>query len=220
MYMHQWQSEQCIDLPMGKVVCIGRNYVEHAKELDNPIPSSPLLFIKPATSLVPFGNEVTLNAALGEHHYEAELALLIGTKIDADTSEPLMHIAGVGLALDLTLRDLQSELKAQGHPWERAKAYDNSCPITPFVPCDENTFAKSIEYRFWQNGELKQHGDSSLMIFPITELLKEVSRYFTLQPGDIVLTGTPKGVGSLAQGDKLKLQLDQHPAWYSEVILK
>lgn len=220
MYKHQWQSKQFINLPTGKVVCIGRNYVEHAKELDNPIPSSPLLFIKPATSLVAFDNEVTLNAALGEHHYEAELALLIGTKIDAGTSAPLTHIAGVGLALDLTLRDLQSELKAQGHPWERAKAYDNSCPITPFVPCDENTFTKSIEYRFWQNGELKQHGDSSLMIFPITELLKEVSRYFTLQPGDIVLTGTPKGVGSLAQGDKLKLQLQQHPTWHSEVILK
>lgn len=220
MYKHQWQSKQFINLPTGKVVCIGRNYVEHAKELDNPIPSSPLLFIKPATSLVAFDNEVTLNAALGEHHYEAELALLIGTKIDAGTSTPLTHIAGVGLALDLTLRDLQSELKAQGHPWERAKAYDNSCPITPFVPCDENTFTKSIEYRFWQNGELKQHGDSSLMIFPITELLKEVSRYFTLQPGDIVLTGTPKGVGSLAQGDKLKLQLQQHPTWHSEVILK
>lgn len=220
MYRHQWQSKQFINLPTGKVVCIGRNYVEHAKELDNPIPSSPLLFIKPATSLVAFDNEVTLNAALGEHHYEAELALLIGTKIDAGTSTPLTHIAGVGLALDLTLRDLQSELKAQGHPWERAKAYDNSCPITPFVPCNENTFTKSIEYRFWQNGELKQHGDSSLMIFPITELLKEVSRYFTLQPGDIVLTGTPKGVGSLAQGDKLKLQLQQHPTWHSEVILK
>ncbi|PAY00595.1 isomerase/hydrolase [Pseudoalteromonas sp. HM-SA03] len=220
MYRHQWQNKQFTNLPTGKVVCIGRNYVEHAKELDNPIPSSPLLFIKPATSLVAFDNEVTLNAALGEHHYEAELALLIGSKIDAGTSAPLMHIAGIGLALDLTLRDLQSELKAQGHPWERAKAYDNSCPITPFVPCDENTFAKNIEYRFWQNGELKQHGDSSLMIFPITELLKEVSRYFTLQPGDIVLTGTPKGVGSLAQGDKLKLRMEQHPAWHSEVILK
>ncbi|GEK08070.1 fumarylacetoacetate hydrolase family protein [Pseudoalteromonas sp. SCSIO 43201] len=220
MYQHKRDNLVPWDLPVGKIVCIGRNYVEHAKELDNPIPDNPLLFIKPATSLVTFDSDLCLNAALGEHHYEAELALLIGTQIDANTAEPLKHIAGVGLALDLTLRDLQSELKAQGHPWERAKAYDNSCPITPFIPCDESTFAEGVEYRFWQNDELKQHGDSSLMIFPIIELMNEITRYFTLQPGDIVLTGTPKGVGSLASGDKLKLQLEQYPAWHGNVTVK
>ncbi|MBR8841890.1 fumarylacetoacetate hydrolase family protein [Pseudoalteromonas sp. JC3] len=219
MYQHIDNENNKISLPAGKIVCVGRNYVAHAKELDNPIPSSPLLFIKPATSLVPFNNEMKLDAALGEHHYEAELALLVGTKIDAKTPAPLKHIAGIGLALDLTLRDLQSELKAQGHPWERAKAYDNSCPATPFVPCDENTFAECIEYRFWQNGELKQHGDSSLMIFPIAELLKDIARYFTLQPGDIVLTGTPKGVGSLAHGDELTLQLKSHTPWHGKVAI-
>ncbi|MEJ6474309.1 fumarylacetoacetate hydrolase family protein [Pseudoalteromonas piscicida] len=219
MYLHTDSKNNKINLPAGKVVCVGRNYVAHAKELDNPVPSSPLLFIKPATSLVPFDNTVTLNAALGQHHYEAELALLVGAKIDADTPEPLKHIVGIGLALDLTLRDLQSELKAQGHPWERAKAYDNSCPITPFVPCDTDQLSRNIEYRFWQNETLKQHGHSELMIFSIATLLQAITQYFTLSPGDVVLTGTPQGVGCLSQGDHLQLQLGDHTPWRAQLQL-
>ena len=219
MNTYQWHTGEPINLPLGKVVCVGRNYVAHAEELNNPVPEKPLLFIKPATSLVAFEQNIALKKALGDHHYEAELALLVGNTIDATSDNPLRHICGLGLALDLTLREVQAQLKAQGHPWERAKAYDGSCPISPFVRCDEETLADNIEYRFWQNGLLRQHGESRLMIFSMTSLLQEISQYFTLMPGDIVLTGTPQGVGRLTDGDALTLQLENQQPWQAQVQL-
>ena len=205
MYQHQWHTGEAINLPTGKIVCIGRNYAAHAQELNNPIPSRPILFIKPSTCLQSF-KEITLAKRLGEHHYEAELALLIGETISYGDEDVLAKIAGVGLALDLTLRDVQSELKSKGHPWERAKAYDGSCPVTPFYPLESPNELTCAEYKYWQNGELKQHGNTQLMVFNIERLLKEIAEHFTLRSGDIVLTGTPKGVGVLHHGDKLQLQ--------------
>ena len=205
MYQHQWHTGESINLPTGKIVCIGRNYAAHAQELNNPIPSRPILFIKPSTCLQPF-KEITLAKRLGEHHYEAELALLIGETISYGDQDVLTKIAGVGLALDLTLRDVQSELKSKGHPWERAKAYDGSCPVTPFYQLESAIELASAKYKYWQNSELKQHGKTQLMLFSIERLLKEITELFTLCPGDLVLTGTPEGVGVLHHGDKLQLQ--------------
>ncbi|TMP80492.1 isomerase/hydrolase [Pseudoalteromonas phenolica] len=205
MYQHQWHTGEAINLPTGKIVCIGRNYAAHAKELNNPIPSRPILFIKPSTCLQPF-KEIKLAKRLGEHHYEAELALLVGETISYGDKDVLTKIAGVGLALDLTLRDVQSELKSKGHPWECAKAYDGSCPVTPFYQLESATELASAEYNYWQNSELKQHGKTQLMLFSIERLLKEITEHFTLCPGDLVLTGTPEGVGVLHHGDELQLQ--------------
>ncbi|TMP32685.1 fumarylacetoacetate hydrolase family protein [Pseudoalteromonas rubra] len=220
MYQHVWESGESIALPVGKAVCVGRNYVAHAKELNNPIPDSPLLFIKPATALCHFQSPLRLNSTLGEHHYEAELVLLVGSRIDHNTSAPLEHISGIATGLDLTLRDLQSELKQQGHPWECAKAYDNSCSLTPFRPVDGLGESSVLHYAFWQNGQLKQRGDSSLMIFNLHTLLKACARYFTLLPGDIVMTGTPKGVGALQSGDELTLSLLDGPAYSATVDIR
>ncbi|WP_462165025.1 fumarylacetoacetate hydrolase family protein [Pseudoalteromonas xiamenensis] len=219
MYSHIWSDGSKIDLPIGKAVCVGRNYVEHAKELDNPIPDNPILFIKPKTSIVRFDRNLTLNKKLGAHHFEAELALLVGETITRGTVSPLQCIVGVGLALDITLREVQNELKAKGHPWERAKAYDSSCPVTAFHRCSLSK-SSSYEYRFWQNGELKQHGDSALMLFPLERLLREISQSFTLEPGDIVLTGTPKGVDVLNDGDELTLQLLDYPPAQGQVAIE
>ena len=205
MYQHKWHTGEAINLPTGKTVCIGRNYAAHAQELNNPIPSRPILFIKPCTCLQPF-KEIKLAKRLGEHHYEAELALLVGETISYGDKDVLTKIAGVGLALDLTLRDVQSELKSKGHPWERAKAYDGSCPVTPFYQLESATELASAEYNYWQNSELKQHGKTQLMLFSIERLLKEITELFTLCPGDLVLTGTPEGVGVLHHGDMLQLQ--------------
>ena len=205
MYQHQWHTGEAINLPTGKTVCIGRNYAAHAQELNNPIPSRPILFIKPCTCLQPF-KEIKLAKRLGEHHYEAELALLVGETISYGDKDVLTKIAGVGLALDLTLRDVQSELKSKGHPWERAKAYDGSCPVTPFYQLESATELARAEYKYWQNSELKQHGKTQLMLFSIERLLKEITELFTLCPGDLVLTGTPEGVGVLHHGDMLQLQ--------------
>ncbi|KNC68512.1 fumarylacetoacetate hydrolase family protein [Pseudoalteromonas ardens] len=220
MYQHLWESGDAVALEVGKAVCVGRNYVAHAKELNNPIPDSPLLFIKPASAFCHFQSPLVLNTTLGEHHYEAELVLLVGETIDNHTREPLQHICGIATGLDLTLRELQSKLKQQGHPWECAKAFDNSCSLTPFRAVnglDENNV---LHYRFWQNDALKQHGDSSLMIFSLSSLLTEISRYFTLNPGDIVMTGTPQGVGALNEGDTLALQLQDAPRYSATISVR
>ncbi|KZN58484.1 fumarylacetoacetate hydrolase family protein [Pseudoalteromonas luteoviolacea] len=218
MYHHKWQSDVEMVLPVGKAVCVGRNYVAHAKELNNPVPNAPLLFIKPNSALCDFGPETAINLSLGEHHYEAELILLVGSKIDSSCTAPLRHIAGVGLGLDLTLRDLQTELKQKGHPWETAKAFDGSGCITPFIPVNMDTLEAGLTYQFWQNGTLKQRGDSKYMIFSMASLLTSIAQFFTLYPGDIVMTGTPEGVGALSIGDELKLQLGGGNIYCSRVV--
>lgn len=198
----QWQQ------PLGKIVCVGRNYAEHAAELNNPIPAQPLLFIKPATSAVDMKQPLQLPQRQGDVHYETEIALLIGKPLcKVDESAAMKGIAGVGLAMDLTLRDLQSELKKQGHPWERAKAWDGACPLTTFVPADRVTDWSDLELVMQLNGEEKQRGKASQMLTPIATLLSHISQTFTLLPGDVVITGTPAGVGRLTSGDRLDLEL-------------
>lgn len=194
--------------PLGKIVCVGRNYAEHAAELNNPIPEQPLLFIKPATSAAHLDQPVQLPEAAGDVHYETEIALLIGKPLrKASVDEALQAVVGVGLALDLTLRGLQSELKKQGHPWERAKAWDGACPLSAFVPADQVADWPALELSLSINGVERQRGTASQMLTPIPQLLSHISQTFTLLPGDVVITGTPAGVGKLASGDQLQLEL-------------
>jgi len=194
--------------PLGKLVCVGRNYAEHAAELNNPLPEQPLLFIKPATSAVAMQNPVHLPEGAGDVHYETEIALLIGNRLNkAPPQEALEAVIGVGLALDLTLRDLQTELKKQGHPWERAKAWDGACPLSSFVPACEVKDWQELELSLAINGIEKQRGKAKQMLTPIAELLSHISQTFTLLPGDVVITGTPAGVGKLVSGDQLDVKL-------------
>ncbi|WP_372769905.1 fumarylacetoacetate hydrolase family protein [Pseudoalteromonas sp.] len=203
-----WNNGEAIELPIGKAVCVGRNYVAHAEELGNDVPTEPLLFLKPASSIVNAEGEVVLDHSLGEHHYEAELMLLIGKPLNKGNIEDYKScIAGLGVGLDLTLRDEQAKLKAKGHPWERAKAYDQSCLVSRFLPLTEGDLTHS-EFSLSINDELRQSGDTHLMIFKIEQLLAEIVQYFSLQPGDLVLTGTPQGVGRLNAGDRLALSLN------------
>lgn len=192
----------------SKLVAVGRNYADHAAELNNPVPSEPLLFIKPSTSLVAMNQPLSLPQNLGEVHYETELALLIGERLtQVSPDEALSKVAAVGLALDLTLRDVQNQLKQQGHPWERAKAWDGSCPVSAFVPASQIEDWQELELSLKINSELRQQGKVKQMLFPLAELLSQISHSFTLLPGDLVLTGTPKGVGRLNSGDKLEASL-------------
>lgn len=193
---------------LGKIVCVGRNYAEHAAELNNPIPEQPLLFIKPATSAVDMQQPLELPQGLGDIHYETEIALLIGQTLSKDEpEEALAAVIGVGLALDLTLRDLQTELKNLGHPWERAKAWDGACPLSSFVTVDKIKDWQELELSLKINGIEKQRGQAKQMLTPIAELLSHISQTFTLLPGDVVITGTPAGVGKLTTGDQLDLEL-------------
>lgn len=206
VYAHRLDGSNS-DLPIGKVVCVGRNYAEHARELNNPIPTEPLLFIKPATAIVPMEQPFTIPADRGSCHIETEMALLIGVPLtSADTVQAVAAVVGVGLGFDLTLRDLQNDLKAKGLPWEKAKGFDGGCPLSGFVSAAGVDFG-NIDLRLTRNGELQQQGNSGDMLTPVAELLSYISGIFTLMPGDIVLTGTPAGVGPLDSGDQLTAEL-------------
>ncbi|MDL2199787.1 fumarylacetoacetate hydrolase family protein [Halopseudomonas aestusnigri] len=208
-YQHQYVDGSVIDLPMGKVVCVGRNYAEHARELNNPVPTEPLLFIKPATSVVPMAPSIKLVQGRGPVHYETEIALLIGAPLSGMVSEEEAEAAiiGVGLALDLTLRELQDQLKAKSHPWERAKAFDGACPLSPFVPKAQAGDLHALSLQLDINGERRQQGSAAEMITPIVALVRYIANQFSLLPGDVVITGTPAGVGVLNPGDELTLAI-------------
>ncbi|GAB3376731.1 fumarylacetoacetate hydrolase family protein [Spongiibacter taiwanensis] len=207
-YTHRFTDGSPCNLTPGKVVCVGRNYAEHAKELNNPIPSSPLLFMKPASALAELGEPLQIPWGLGTCHHELELALLIGRPLKgADAAEVMSAVVGYGLALDLTLRDLQSSLKSKGHPWERAKAFDGACPLSGFLPAGAVTDWRGLQLRLRRNGQPQQQGNCRDMLFPLDELLSNISQTFTLSPGDVVITGTPPGVGPLYPGDVLKAEI-------------
>ncbi|WP_336366213.1 fumarylacetoacetate hydrolase family protein [Marinobacter sp. C2H3] len=207
-YQHHWKDSTPLHLPLGKIVCVGRNYAEHARELNNPVPDTPLLFIKPATAAVHLTRPIELPTGQGEVHFETELAVLIGRPLTrASASEVTDAILGYGLALDLTLRDVQSQLKQQGHPWERAKGFDGACPLSPFVPASALA-GDNIHFTLDIDGERRQTGETRDMLNPIVPLIAHISHSFSLLPGDVVLTGTPKGVGPLRAGQTLSLALE------------
>ncbi|QNI01796.1 fumarylacetoacetate hydrolase family protein [Halomonas sp. SH5A2] len=207
-FVPQFTDGQAFSHELGKVVCVGRNYADHAKELDNPVPSQPLLFIKPATSVVDLQQPLSPPFHRGEVHYEIELALLVGKTIsDATPDEASAAITGLGLALDLTLRDVQTELKEKGHPWEIAKAFDGACPLSPFLPLSREPNWNALAFKLEIDGEERQHGEGADMIFTIPTLVAEMSRHFTLEAGDVILTGTPSGVGELQRGSTLRMTL-------------
>jgi 2-keto-4-pentenoate hydratase/2-oxohepta-3-ene-1,7-dioic acid hydratase in catechol pathway len=193
----------------SKIVCVGRSYADHAKELGNAIPDRPVLFIKPPSSLVPLEQGISWNPAWGNCHYECELSLRIDRTLKAETdpAKALEAVGAVTLGLDLTLRDLQDDLKKKGQPWERAKAYDGSCLLGDWVELSEVKDWKDVHYTLHVNDELRQKGDTSLLIFDIATLLADISQVFTLEEGDMVMTGTPAGVAALKAGDQLSMTL-------------
>jgi len=191
---------------LGKIVCVGRNYAEHAKELNNPVPAEPILFIKPESSVVSLNSAFEIPAT--DCHYECEIAVLIGeTLSSAHETQVAQAILGLGLALDLTRRELQSKLKEKAYPWEIAKSFDGACPLSDFVPITEFSDLSALSFSLHVNDELKQSGESSDMLNPILPLIAHMSQFFTLKPGDVILTGTPKGVGRLNKGDQLRFSL-------------
>jgi len=206
-YKHQWLTGETFLHPLGKIVCVGRNYAEHAKELNNPIPKSPVLFIKPSTAAVAMEQPFAIPTDQGVCHHELEMTVLINQPLTRATKEQAKSaIAGLGLGLDLTLREVQEGLKQKSHPWERSKAFDGSCPLSQFSIYDGRDL-QNIELTLIRNGEVQQQGNSCDMLFPVIDLLVEISHSFTLLPGDVVLTGTPAGVGPLYEGDSLSAKL-------------
>lgn len=175
--------------------CIGRNYREHAKELNNPIPAKPLIFIKPEGA-VTRTSQILLPANCGPIHYECELAV----KLDAE-----LKPSSLALALDLTARSVQDELKKKGEPWALAKGFIGSCPVSAEIPFPADF--TNLQFEFYKNSHLAQRGAVSDMIFSLPVLLEYLIQHFPVLPGDWILTGTPAGVGPLASGDVLKAQI-------------
>lgn len=193
----------------SKIVCVGRNYVDHIVELNNVAPSRPLLFMKPTTALSQLP-DVVIPTNQGECQHEVEIAVQIGSRLQRCSPEGARQaISAYGLALDLTLRQVQSELKASGHPWERAKAFDGSCALSEWVNATEIDPDQPLAFSLQVNDQLRQHGTSAQMIYTIVDLIADISQQFTLLPGDVVLTGTPAGVAALANDDRLQLKLWQ-----------
>lgn len=177
----------------SKMVCVGRNYVEHVAELDNELPSEPVLFIKPNSAI-----SANVNAGQGDLiHYEAEICFLLEGG----------HLVGVGFGLDLTKRAVQSQLKAKGLPWERAKAFDGSAVFSEFVRLEGDM--QSLQVALWLNGQPVQRGGVEQMIFKPASIVREISTFMRLEDGDIIMSGTPKGVGVIESGDVLRGSIEQ-----------
>ncbi|RUO55951.1 fumarylacetoacetate hydrolase family protein [Pseudidiomarina homiensis] len=209
----------------SKIVCVGRNYAAHAAELNNPIPNEPLLFIKPPSSWAELPT-VRIPTQQGACHHELEIAVRIAKPLHrVSVAEASAAIDATTLALDLTLRDVQDRLKQQGHPWERAKAFDGACVVAPWIELtNAGVNLKHVQessFELTRNGVMQQQGDAQQMLMPIAELVAHISHVFTLEAGDVVLTGTPAGVGPLQPDDELALswQLgEQSLRWSGQVI--
>jgi 5-carboxymethyl-2-hydroxymuconate isomerase len=196
------------EFPIGKILCIGRNYAEHIRELGNEPPTAPVIFMKPASSVIGEGETIVIPPYSSDCHHEAELALLIGKGgKDIPPEQVMEHLAGFGVAIDLTLRDVQAELKKKGLPWEIAKGFDTACPLSAFVPPDRIGDPQDLAIRLSVNGELRQDGSTAMMIHSIPAIVSYLSGIFTLEPGDVILTGTPAGVGPLKAGDRVVAEI-------------
>jgi acylpyruvate hydrolase len=188
-----------------KIIAIGRNYQEHAKELNNPVPSSPVIFLKPDTALLKEGKAFFHPDFSNDIHYEVELIIKIGK--EGKHIQPKFaknYIEAIGLGIDFTARDLQQECKEKGLPWEIAKAFDHSAPIGEFIPVNEINDLNNISFSLNKNNTLVQKGNSSDMIFNFETIITYVSQRFTLKKGDLIFTGTPAGVGKINIGDLLE----------------
>ncbi len=191
-----------------KIICIGRNYAEHAKELGNAIPDEPVIFMKPKSALLnpfaPFYYPEFTN----ELHYECELVLRVcknGKYIPKELATT--YVNGITVGIDFTARDIQDELKKKGLPWEKAKAFDNSAVVGKFVDFTAGAKLKDIKFSFNVNGEKVQEGNSNDMVFDFESIIANISNYFSLNIGDLIFTGTPKGVGECLVGDRLEAYL-------------
>lgn len=192
-----------------KIICVGRNYADHARELKNEVPDEPVIFLKPETALIPKRNPFFIPGFSKDVHYEAELVVRIskaGKNIGEKFAQKYYEQVTVGI--DFTARDLQLKLKSKGLPWEKAKAFDGSAAIGKFVDISEMKDRHNVNFSLWLNDEQKQNGFSGDMIFSVDRLISHISAFFTLKIGDLIFTGTPGGVGKVKTDDQLRLYLE------------
>ena len=188
-----------------KIICIGRNYIDHIKELSNQKPMNPVVFLKPDSAVIAKNQNFIIPSFSNEIHHEVELVIKInkvGKHIDKSFSHK--YYDEIGLGIDFTARDIQSNLKEKGHPWEKSKAFDNSCMVGNFLKKEKIEDISKIEFSLKKNNEIVHAGCSNDMLWKIDELISYVSQYFTLKIGDLIFTGTPSGVSKVESGDILE----------------
>lgn len=193
-----------------KIICVGRNYVAHAIELNNEVPGEPVLFMKPDSALLRNNDPFYIPDWSNDVHHEIELIVRIN-RLGKNIEERFAHryYDEIGIGIDFTARDVQNALKDKGLPWEKSKAFDHSAVIcSEFVPVEALPNRKAIQFRLDKNGTTVQEGNSGLMIFSIDKIIEHVSKYFTLKIGDLIYTGTPAGVGQVRVGDRLEGYLE------------
>lgn len=199
-------------LRAGKLLCIGRNYAAHAAEMQSPVPEIPMMFLKPSSAIIPSGGQIIIPDRSKEVHHEVELVVLIGLEgKNIDVVEAPSHVAGYAVGLDMTARDLQAIAKEKGHPWSVAKGFDTFAPLGPFVPASEVPDPQDLEVRLDINGSVRQRGQTADMIFTVADLVAWCSSVMTLEPGDLIYTGTPEGVGAVQRGDVLQANISGLP---------
>lgn len=201
---------QSKEITVSKVICIGRNFADHAKEMGAPLPEAPVFFLKPSTALLRDGGTVQLPSISTDVHHEVEMTVLLGKGgKNIPLEQALSHIAGYGIGLDLTMRDIQAEAKKKGLPWTLAKGFDTSAPISSFAQATDVHDPHDLGVQLKVNGAVRQQASTTRLIFRLEELISYVSTFITLEEGDIFFTGTPEGVAQIHAGDLLEAQLTQ-----------
>jgi acylpyruvate hydrolase len=197
------------EIPINKIVCVGRNYVEHIQELGNEQHEKPVIFLKTVTSVIYSDEEIIYPSFSDDMHHETELVLLIGSMVkDANRIEAEKAIVGYGVGLDMTLRDVQNDLKKKGHPWTISKCFDTSTVLSDFVSADDYKPTLDETVTLKVNGEVRQNDQLNKMIFNPAQIVEYISSLMTLEEGDLIFTGTPKGVSRVNRGDVLEARIE------------
>lgn len=203
-----------------KIVCVGKNYALHAKEMGSDVPRHPILFLKPPSALIPDGADIRIPTEAGEVHHEVELGVIVGERLSrASIEEAPRAIGGWCLAIDVTAREMQAAAKQKGHPWAVAKGFDTFCPVSrplPATAVDPRTATIELDV----SGEPRQAARTGDMVWSVPELLSYISSIMTLEPGDLVLTGSPEGVGPLVPGDTVEARLDHEVLLRHDVVAR
>lgn len=195
-------------LPVGKIVAIGANYTDHIEEMGLEIPKEPMIFLKPSTSILDRGEDLVFPRGGALLHYEVELGLVIGRKCrDVPAADADECVSAYFLGLDMTLRDVQADAMKRGWPWSTSKGFDGACPVSEAIPLADPAHLADLELGLSVNGEVRQRSTTANMIWGPEKLVEIVSGFFTLEAGDLIMTGTPAGVGPVERGDVMKAWL-------------
>ncbi len=193
---------------VSKIFCIGQNYADHAKEMKFDVPTSPVFFLKPPSAIIYQDEQIILPSISKDVHYEVEMTVLVGESgKNISLEAALKHVAGYGIGLDMTMRDIQLDAKKKGLPWTLAKGFDTSAPLSEFVPATTISDPSSLGVQLKINDKVRQSSKTSKLLFPVEVLIAYISRHITLERGDVIFTGTPEGVSCVGHGDALEAAL-------------